>query len=418
MLMKPPCMRPLIPSLRACPSMLGMAAAIAALLPAGEVRADGNPQRAAAAMALYDQAIAAIDAGDYETACPKIEEALKLEPSAIGARVTLGECYEGAGRLASAWAAFVQAEQAAEQAGQTARQMKAHERAEALRPRLAQLRIVVSEAARAQPGLKILRDGTPIGPEQWNVPIPVDKGSHVIVVQARGKQKIVRPFEVDSNETVLNIPMLRDAPDAPAPEVPKPDRSSPPAFEPGSGFPGQPRVHLVSDDRDASLSLYQVDGTFSGIAPTIGFGPKGPTYGVMAVQGEASSVVCTAPCDRQVDGSRGQQYFLGGDGLTSSSHFRLNGSPGELTIRANPGSKGVWALGLTSISLGLSGVVLGPCFMGAAASAPEGHRGSLMPVGGAMLGVGALLIAIGIPTLLAGRTTYSFEGPGVDAENP
>src|SRR5262245_14421848 len=111
------------------------------------------------AQALYEQAVAAMDKKDYASACPSLEEVVRLIPEGVGAKLTLAECYEGAGRLASAWTGYALAEAAAAKENQREREQKAHARAEALKPKLARLTIVVPEAVRALPGLAITRDG-------------------------------------------------------------------------------------------------------------------------------------------------------------------------------------------------------------------------------------------------------------------
>jgi hypothetical protein len=86
----------------------------------------------AAAERLYEVATAAMDKGDYATACPKLEEVVRLVPDGIGAKLTLAECYEGAGRLASAWAVYGTARAVAAKAGQPDREKKAAAKERAL----------------------------------------------------------------------------------------------------------------------------------------------------------------------------------------------------------------------------------------------------------------------------------------------
>jgi hypothetical protein len=392
-------------SIRSSP--LSVAAALPLMLAAGWACAEGDPQRVATAMVLYDQALAAMDAKDYETACPKLEAALRLEPSAIGGRLTLGECYEAAGRLASAWAAFVSAEQAAKQANQPERQEKARKRVEALRLLLATVRIVVADEAKTLRRLKVLRDRVEVGAEQWDVPIPIDRGSHVIVVTATGKKKIEKTFEVDHDgqEVRVTVPRLRDA-EPPAelpaepPPVPKPEVSRETSL--GNGT----YLHIESHDRDSQLILYSVDGMFSGAGSSFGYGPNGPTVGTAAVGGLLSHAVCAEPCDREIEGAFGQEFYLGGDGITPSSSFRLLGQGRRATLRVSPGSRGTWFTGVFLTSFGVASTLLvGMPFLAAdAVSQSNSHT----PVGGAFLGVGLGLLLVGIPVLLAGRTTYSF----------
>ena len=54
------------------------------------------------ATTVWEQALEAMHKQDYATACPTIEEVARLRPEELGAKLKLAECYEGAGRLASA----------------------------------------------------------------------------------------------------------------------------------------------------------------------------------------------------------------------------------------------------------------------------------------------------------------------------
>lgn len=146
-----------------------------------------DAERTAAAQALYEQATAEMDKKNFAKACPELEEVVRLAPTGVGAKITLGECYEGWDKLASAYAAFEIAAAAADKAGQADRSRKARDRSAALKPRLAWLTINVGDATRGLAGLEIKRDGILIGPGQWGVPIPVDKGPHTIIASATGR---------------------------------------------------------------------------------------------------------------------------------------------------------------------------------------------------------------------------------------
>ena len=156
---------------------------------------------------LWEQALEAMDKQDYASACPKLEEVARLGPEGLDAKLKLAECYEGAGRLASAWAMYALVEPLAEKANQPDRQKAAHDRAEALKPRLATLTIVVPATVRVRPGLEIRCDDRVVEPAQWGVPLPVDRGRHVIVatatVMVRGEQPEV--IETDGAARTVTI---------------------------------------------------------------------------------------------------------------------------------------------------------------------------------------------------------------------
>lgn len=83
-----------------CSAML-LAAAIA---PAAAAQAGGGDK--AVAQALFTEALKLMKSGAHAEACPKLEKSQELDPG-MGTQFRLAECYEGVGRIASAWALFV-----------------------------------------------------------------------------------------------------------------------------------------------------------------------------------------------------------------------------------------------------------------------------------------------------------------------
>jgi hypothetical protein len=162
------------------------------------------------AQALYNAATKEMDAGDYASACPKLEEVVRLVPEGLGAKLTLAKCYEGAGKLASAWTLYSLVESAARE---KERAQAARTRAAALRPRLAELTIAVPADVRALPGLEVRRDAVVLGSAQWGVAIPVDRGTYVLTAIASGKKewKRVVPVEADGAKLEVAIGPLEDA---------------------------------------------------------------------------------------------------------------------------------------------------------------------------------------------------------------
>ncbi len=111
--------------------------ATASLVSASALRASSafaqpiDARTMATAQALHDQGLKALDAKDYATACPKLEEVVRLVPDGLGARLSLAECYEGADRLASAWTVYLFVESAAARTHQTSGPRPAGPRARA-----------------------------------------------------------------------------------------------------------------------------------------------------------------------------------------------------------------------------------------------------------------------------------------------
>lgn len=175
-------------------------------------QAQQNAQdKVAAAQALYDDAVAAMDAKDYPQACMKLEEAVRLVPEGIGAKLTLAECYEAMNKLASAWSQYAIAKSMAERAGQTQRAARAEAKAIALAGQLAKLTIDVPASVRAIPNLTITRRGVPVGEAQWGAAVPVDVGGHEIVVTAPGYKKWTRQVTVANNGDKIVIEVAAPA---------------------------------------------------------------------------------------------------------------------------------------------------------------------------------------------------------------
>ncbi|WP_437669931.1 hypothetical protein [Sorangium sp. So ce131] len=186
--------------------------AVGALLAASI--AGGGAARAedkAGAVALFREAGALVDAGQPARACPKYEESLRLYDSA-NTRYFLADCYERIGKMASAWAQFLEVAARVHASGDRAKEAKARERAAAVQPKVSRLAVVVEAAS--TPGLEVKRDGAPVGPGQWGVPMPVDAGTHVVEASAPGKRAWTARVEVkpDGATSTLVVRALEDDP--------------------------------------------------------------------------------------------------------------------------------------------------------------------------------------------------------------
>ncbi|WP_437730595.1 hypothetical protein [Sorangium sp. So ce1335] len=158
--------------------------------------AGGRAARAedkAGAVALFREAGALVDAGQASRACPRYEESLRLYDS-VNTRYFLADCYERIGKMASAWAQFLEVAARVRATGDRAKEAKARERAAAVQPKVSRLTVVVEAAG--TPGLEVKRNGAPVGPGQWGVPMPVDAGIHAIEASAPGKRTWTAQVEV------------------------------------------------------------------------------------------------------------------------------------------------------------------------------------------------------------------------------
>ncbi len=122
-----------------------VSAALSIWLYAPAAAAETTASQRASAEALFQQATQLMDEKRYAEACEKLSGSQDLDP-ALGTMLYLADCYEHAGRSASAWALFHEAADTAQRAGQADRQRIALERATSLEGRLAKLEVRVSAA--------------------------------------------------------------------------------------------------------------------------------------------------------------------------------------------------------------------------------------------------------------------------------
>lgn len=167
----------------------------------------------ATAEALFEQGRELLRSGKVADACPKLAESERIE-SSTGTLLALAMCHEADDKLASAWAEFVSVEARARGENRADRERAAHERAQALRPRLSTLEIRVPRQLAATPALEVRRDGALLGQGAWNVAVPVDGASHVVEVSAPGKLpwKGTLIVKTEGDAAVLQVPMLAAAP--------------------------------------------------------------------------------------------------------------------------------------------------------------------------------------------------------------
>jgi hypothetical protein len=149
------------------------------LLLAPNAFAQGTRDDRAAAETLFGEARALMKEGRYEEACPKLRASYVLDP-ALGALLNLGECFERAGKTASAWKTFHLAITEAQRQGRKDRETLAERRANALEPKLSFLEITGTVPA----GARVLRNGVEVPPSLIGAQMPIDPGSQTIEVSS------------------------------------------------------------------------------------------------------------------------------------------------------------------------------------------------------------------------------------------
>ncbi len=175
-----------------------VALALALVLLAGGAHA--QPPDAAKADALFKEGRALMKKGDFETACPKLEESYRLDPAA-GTGINLGDCFEKQGKIASALLAY-QAARALLKPGDP--RIGPVEKGIAALDKRAP-RLTIKLAPGAPEGTTVKRDGREMEP---GTPAVVNPGKHVIIVSAAGMadaRYTVRLVEAESRVLTLEV---------------------------------------------------------------------------------------------------------------------------------------------------------------------------------------------------------------------
>jgi hypothetical protein len=159
------------------PSRLMLVAAVAIPLAAPVAFADAPD-----ADLLFRQGRASADAGDYPHACVAFTESFRLDP-APGTMLNLADCEQHIGRLASAWGHFVHLEKVLPATDE--RREVARERATTLAPRVPWMTVVL--APDAPPDARVFRDDVEIDSPSLGLLLPVDPGSHTLLIVAPGR---------------------------------------------------------------------------------------------------------------------------------------------------------------------------------------------------------------------------------------
>lgn len=159
---------------------IGWSSALALFLMSAHA-AGGSPADESAAEAAFRAGRALMREGRYEEACKKLEASFALDP-AVGTLLNIADCLERTGRTASAWLRYRDAAGMALQKGQREREAIAREKVAELEPVLCRL---VIRAPRA--GAAVRRDGVPLDPTTFDLPVPMDPGRHVVELSERGR---------------------------------------------------------------------------------------------------------------------------------------------------------------------------------------------------------------------------------------
>jgi len=212
-------------------AVLGLVAAVTAGVSPTLALADTRD--AAAAEALFEAGRQAATRGDWATACPKFAESERLDP-APGTLLNLADCEEHLGHLASAWDAWHEA--IASLPPGDDRIGPVRKRAAALDARIA--RLTVRLAADAPAGAVVHRDDVELGAASLGTPLPVDPGSHVVRVDAPGREPASTTVTLaEGDSRAIDVSAGATLPPAPEPQPATHPAPSPPPSVVDTGAP-------------------------------------------------------------------------------------------------------------------------------------------------------------------------------------
>lgn len=191
------------------PAALALLAVLAQLTVAPTALGQGAAD-AAAAEALFNEARKLEKAGDAAGACAKFEESYRLD-AAPGTLLNVAECSRRAGRTATAWGQFLEAERLFRRRSDERRAEFAKSKAAELEPRLARVRILAPDAP---PSLVLRRDGVELGAASLGAELPVDPGEHALSAEAPGFELLELRFEaVEGELREVLVPKLSPRPE-------------------------------------------------------------------------------------------------------------------------------------------------------------------------------------------------------------
>jgi hypothetical protein len=155
---------------------LATVAAVTLGVSGGAAYADEPVGTKAKAIALFDEGIKEMRAGNHEKACKAFEASNRLLPDS-GTRGSLARCYTQLGKIAQAWTLWRELSDTALTADL---RTDAAAQAKKLEPRLAKYTIKV---ASSHPGLTVTVAGQPADPT-LDVPVPIDPGTYPVLATA------------------------------------------------------------------------------------------------------------------------------------------------------------------------------------------------------------------------------------------
>lgn len=203
---------------RTCARLAGVAFALALAVSPGVAFAQAE--------ALLDEGKSLMKKGKVAEACPKLEESYRLSPRSA-TLLALAMCHEKQGKVATAWAEYIDLGAAARKEGNKRLEADAKARGAKLELSLPRLTLSVPRAAAVE-GLEVTLDGAPVDGALWGQARPIDPGQHKVSASAPGRKPWEKSVAIKRGERkTVAVPAL--AKDASAAAQPAPAAEAPAA---------------------------------------------------------------------------------------------------------------------------------------------------------------------------------------------
>ncbi|MGE0871118.1 MAG: hypothetical protein AB7P03_21315 [Kofleriaceae bacterium] len=166
---------------------------------------------AAMAERLFRDGRALLEAGKTAEACEMLAESQRLDPAG-GTLLNLALCHERQGKLATAWAEFVDARAQARVQQRTDRVELAEAHIRALEPRVPRIRIVLPPD---HADATLVLDAKVLGSAAIATELPVDPGTRRLVFSRPGRQTWSAEIVMtEASVRTVNVPALEPVPAA------------------------------------------------------------------------------------------------------------------------------------------------------------------------------------------------------------
>jgi hypothetical protein len=170
---------------------------------AAVAHADTSAQKKSEAEIIFKEAVKLRDAGQLAEACAKFSKAFDLDEHAVGSLLNVALCDEKAGKVASAFRAFTDAQQRSKEQGLTESQKAAEDHLATLATLVPYVKLTFAEALI---DIKVVIDDVVVDPD---LEIPLDPGERTMLVTAPGRLPFETKLDMQRGEhKAFTVPAL------------------------------------------------------------------------------------------------------------------------------------------------------------------------------------------------------------------